>query len=78
MFAIYPQFGYRLNKGNREDTMRYRIGSVIQFRVNNEIVTLEVNEKCEDIKNGLPGFGGVSENKSRWGYDYQILKVIRY
>lgn len=58
----------------------YRIGSKIKYRNNGgQIVTLVVDEIEEDIKNGQPGFGGNTEKgEGVWGYDDQVIAVLRY
>lgn len=39
-----------------------------------------VIDRCPDIKNGQPGFDGVEEetpDEGCWGYDHQIVRVMR-
>lgn len=60
----------------------YRIGSTIVYSPfgggEREII---VTSKEADIKNGRPGFDGYQTNEKDftvWGYDYQIVRVVKF
>ena len=57
----------------------YRVGSVIRYRsFGGEFRTVKVDEKSADIKDGRPGFGGQTDDGDYWGYDDQIVRVVKY
>lgn len=58
----------------------YRVGSIIKYRAfGGEIRTVEVESKEEDIKNGRPGFDGTTTSgMDCWGYDDQIISVVKF
>lgn len=57
----------------------YRVGSTIKYRAfGGEIRTVKVDEKSADIKNGRPGFGGQTADGGCWGYDDQVISVVKY
>lgn len=58
----------------------YRVGSVIRYRsFGGEFRTVKVDEKSADIKDGRPGFGGqTTDDAGCWGYDDQIVRVVKY
>ena len=58
----------------------YRVGSIIKYRAfGGEIRTVEVESKESDIKNGRPGFDGmVRPGEWCWGYDDQIISVVKF
>lgn len=45
-----------------------------------KVVKAEVEEVCEDIKNGRPGFDYVilSTKEQKWAYLSQLVKVLEY
>lgn len=45
-----------------------------------KVVKAEVEEVCEDIKNGRPGFDYVilSTEEQKWAYLSQLVKVLEY
>ena len=59
----------------------YALGSIIEYRNSGgEILKVQVDEKEDDIKNGRCGFSGIilgSDDDSCWGYDSQIIRVIK-
>lgn len=64
----------------------YKVGSVIVYSpFGGGRRTVRVDEKDSDIKNGRPGFGGVllkdgepvEDGGGVWGYDSQIITVLR-
>jgi len=62
----------------------YEIGDIIEYRnFGGEILKVLVDEKEEDIKNGESGFSGDiinckdDDEKGVWGYDSQIIEVIK-
>ena len=64
--------------------MDYKIGDIIEYRnFGGEILKVLVDEKEEDIKNGESGFSGDiincedDDEKGVWGYDSQIIGVIK-
>lgn len=68
--------------------MHYSIGDTIVYSAfGGEERTIIVEEKESDIKNGRPGFSGSSPDGNGngngwghcgyWGYDSQIIRVIR-
>ena len=58
-----------------EPKRRPRIGEMIVYRVfGGEYRACRITEVCDDVKNGWPGFDGVTpEGMSVWGYDDQIV-----
>ena len=60
--------------------LNYRVGSTIKYRAfGGEIRTVVVESKEEDIKNGRPGFDGmVRPGEWCWGYDDQIISVVKF
>jgi hypothetical protein len=63
----------------------YTEGSIIEYRTfTGGIRRVEVLERCDDVKNGRPGFDGFEVQRSPaddttgvWGYDDQITRVVR-
>lgn len=59
----------------------YTEGDTITYTAfGNELRTVEVTCKFDDVKNGQPGFDGIMINAAGkyvrvWGYDYQIVSV---
>lgn len=54
----------------------YKVGSVVEQRTfggGTRLVRVTAVEA--DVKNGRPGFDGVSAGESVWGYDEQIVAV---
>lgn len=68
--------------GGKEDhTMaayHYGIGDKVTYtNFLGNSVTVTVTDRCDDIKNGRPGFNGYdSEGATWWGYDSQITRVF--
>jgi|GEM_PF-5846192 len=60
--------------------LKYKIGSTIKYRAfGGEVRTVVVDEKEADIKNGRPGFGGLTKSGDGcWGYDDQVIAVVSY
>ncbi len=62
--------------------LKYRVGSTITYKAFGGVVrNVVVENKERDIKNGRPGFDGHMEYKKSagvWGYDDQIVHVVRY
>lgn len=56
----------------------YNIGSVIEYVAFGGVVrTVNVTNWEPDIKNGCPGFDGITTHgESVWGYDRQITRVV--
>lgn len=59
---------------------KYRVGSVIQYRpFGGGLRTVTVDVKEDDIKNGRPGFDGITDRgEPVWGYDDQIVAVVKF
>ncbi len=59
---------------------KYRVGSVIQYvSFGGGLRTVTVDEKEDDIKGGRPGFDGVTDRgEGVWGYDDQIIAVVKF
>jgi hypothetical protein len=66
----------------------YRVGSVIEYiAFGGETRRVRISERFDDIKNGRPGFDGelvgiATETDDPdellvWGYDNQILRVVK-
>lgn len=62
----------------------YKVGDVVEYRpFGGGIRRVEVTNKDADVKNGLPGFDGElvdagdQEWRGVWGYDDQIIRVVR-
>jgi len=56
--------------------VRYKIGDTITYRLfSGGLRTVVVADKCDDIKNGRPGFDGDNDEGHWWGYDEQIVRV---
>jgi len=59
----------------------YALGSIIEYRNSGgEILKVQGDEKEDDIKNGRSGFSGIilgSDDDGCWGYDSQIIRVIK-
>jgi len=63
----------------------YQEGSIIVYHAFGGLKrTVRVEEKESDIKNGRPGFSGqlvdhqgLPDNAGVWGYDEQIVQVVR-
>ena len=65
--------------------MDYRIGSIIIYKTfGGTLREVEVTNKDDDIKNGCSGFDGNLLNSNGryvdevWGYDDQIISVVKY
>ena len=60
--------------------LNYRVGSTIKYRAfGGEVRTVVVESKEADIKNGRPGFDGmVRPGEWCWGYDDQIISVVKF
>lgn len=60
--------------------LNYRVGSIIKYRAFDGVVRkVLVEAKEEDIKNGRPGFDGQSSyGEWCWGYDDQIISVVKF
>jgi len=59
--------------------MRYKVGDIVKYRTfTDDYRYVRVTNKEASIKNGKPGFDGVSSIDGEvWGYDYQIVKVFK-
>lgn len=60
-------------------SFKYRIGSKIKYQsTGGDMRTVIVEYKSSDIKNGRPGFDGVTVDTGYpvWGYDSQIVAVV--
>ena len=58
----------------------YKVGDTVRYETfTGGLRTLKVTEKCDNIKNGSPGFSGYESKgmfkANYWGYDAQILRV---
>lgn len=54
---------------------QYSVGDTIQYRLfGGKTRTAVVESRSEDIKDGRPGFDTVDGN---WGYDDQVIRVVR-
>ena len=60
--------------------LNYRKGSTIMYHAfGGEVRKVVVESKEDDIKNGRPGFDGQDLDGGRWwGYDDQIIKVLKF
>ena len=60
--------------------LNYRVGSTTKYRAfGGEVRTVVVESKEADIKNGRPGFDGmVHPGEWCWGYDDQIISVVKF
>lgn len=62
--------------------MKYQVGSIIQYKAfGGELRTVIVESKEADIKNGRPGFDGElvdASNETVWGYDDQIVQIVKF
>jgi hypothetical protein len=64
-------------------TVNYQIGDIIEYTTfDGSVRRVLVDNKEVDIKNGCAGFtgnlvGASSDHFGVWGYDYQILRVLR-
>jgi len=58
---------------------KYKVGSTIKYRAfGGEVRSVVVEEKSSDIKNGRPGFDGTTKSgEDCWGYDDQIIEVVK-
>ena len=58
----------------------YRPGSIIEKEDSAGPIRVVVTAKEQTIKNGMPGFDGYKEKDGTpiWGYDSQIIRVIKY
>lgn len=58
--------------------MDYAVGSILVYRTfGGGTRRVEVTAREADIKNGCPGFDGVTaDGMTVWGYDDQIEQVI--
>jgi hypothetical protein len=65
------------------NTVNYEVGDTIICNVPSDVAgirrTVVVTMKLDDVKNGRPGFDGkiVGSGVGVWGYDYQIIRVIK-
>ena len=63
--------------------MNYQIGDIIEYTTfDGSVRRVLVDNKEVDIKNGCAGFSGnlvdaPPDHFGVWGYDYQILRVLR-
>ena len=63
--------------------MNYQIGDIIEYTTfDGSVRRVLVDNKEVDIKNGRAGFTGnfvdaPSDHFGVWGYDYQIIRVLR-
>lgn len=59
-------------------TKNYRIGDTVVYSNNlGQRLRVVVDDKQDDIKNGSPGFSGVTTTGDEvWGYDDQIISII--
>lgn len=65
--------------------VNYSVGDTIQYRTfEGGTRTVLVEAKDDDIKNGRPGFAGaqvidgvVRGNMGCWGYDDQVIRVVK-
>lgn len=61
--------------------VNYNVGDTIQYRAHGgEVRTVLVEDKDPDIKNGRPGFAGAcvgGDVGSCWGYDDQVIRVVK-
>lgn len=65
--------------------MDYKVGSIIKYTTfGGTVREVEVTNKEDDIKNGCAGFDGKLLNSNGrygdevWGYDDQIIEVVKY
>jgi|LauGreDrversion2_5_1035112.scaffolds.fasta_scaffold964416_1 hypothetical protein len=60
--------------------LNYRVGSTIKYRnFGSELLLVVVESKEEDIKNGRRGFDGILPGGGGcWGYDSQIVEVVKF
>ena len=57
-------------------SLNYKVGDTITYRpFGGSLRTVVVVDKCDDIKNGYPGFDGDNDEGHWWGYDDQIVRV---
>jgi hypothetical protein len=59
--------------------MEYNVGDVVEYRTfSGEVRRARVVNREADIKNGLPWFDGQTYGIGQvWGYDSQIVKVVK-
>lgn len=67
---------------NREenDMTDYKAGDTVVYNSFGGSRTVVVTDKYEDVKNGRPGFDGYvvgDPSYTVWGYDSQIVNVVR-
>ena len=57
----------------------YKAGSTIKYRpFTGPVRTVVVEEREADVKNGQPGFvGTTTRGEDVWGYDDQIIEVVK-
>jgi len=64
-------------------TINYQVGDIIEYTTfDGSVRRVLVDNKEVDIKNGASGFTGnlvdaPTDHYGVWGYDYQILRVLR-
>ena len=64
-------------------TMDYEVGDTVICNVPSDVGgirrTVVVTMKLDNVKSGRPGFDGkiVGSGVEVWGYDYQIIRVIK-
>lgn len=59
--------------------LNYKAGSIIKYRAfDGEVRKVVVEDREADVKNGRPGFvGTTTSGEDVWGYDDQIIEVIK-
>ena len=62
-----------------EGALRYDVGDDVEYELFEGVRRLaRVTHKSDNIKKGEPGFECLGPNGEEWwGYDYQIVRVIR-
>jgi hypothetical protein len=61
----------------------YKVGDVLIYKdFGGTEKCVRINKKYSNIKNGRPGFDatiarGSGKNETVWGYDYQIIEVLK-
>ena len=62
------------------DKLNYKAGSIIKYRpFTGPVREVLVENREEDVKNGRPGFVGTwfAWGEDVWGYDDQIIEVVK-
>jgi hypothetical protein len=59
--------------------LKYKAGSTIKYRsFGGGVRTVVVEVREADVKNGRPGFvGTTTSGEDVWGYDDQIIEVVK-